>query len=136
MQHTLYLTAEEEAVFRALSEELRDGWQVERENLKFKDTDQQRQTRYSLTRFTDPRLTNMSSQLNATSTPETILETLGMMDISMQNDDFLSLLFALGPDVISSFISYMLSDNPTDETLVTISGLSSMRHMLDNSLSQ
>lgn len=135
MQHTLYLTAEEKKLFDGLPDTLREGWVVEGEQIHFVDSDKHRITRAKLTKFRDPRFTKIHTEILNADSPEKTLSMLETMDISMQDEDFVSLLFALGPDVISTFIHFLLTEVKSDKDVATISALSFIRHSLDSALS-
>lgn len=128
---SLYLTKEEKKIFDALSEGVRDGWEVEEENGTFDDNAEKMRTRLALLRLHDPKLMSLRDKASGSTDIDRIAELVQEMDLSgISEDDLAELFFALGPSVLSTIIGDLLKSATTDKDIDDLQSLTFIRHEL------
>ena len=128
---TLYLTAEEKAVFDGLSDELKEGWSVEVEAIDYEETTMKQQVRFDVMNVQSPGLQDFQEKAKAVSTKEEIETLASELDFSAFNDvDITELFYALGPFSIGELITRFLGEAKVDEDIQGILGMSALRHLL------
>ena len=131
----LYLTDAEAKAFAALPDTLKEGWKVEAETLSYADTPKNREIRFMITRFHDPKLLAVRDQFKKVKTDEEYMKLLQDFDISKVSEaDLGQMMFALGPDAIGALIRGILQSSVTDQDLVMVSHFAELRHELLESL--
>lgn len=135
MLTTLFLTAEEQAIYNALPATLQEGWSIEAETQQYKDTQQKRVLRFRLYRAYDPRLRVLMQSFETASSDEELKNILTNASLKDVSDTALAeLFFTMGPGPISAFIVAMLKGAKKDEDIERIASLSIIRHALLSSL--
>jgi hypothetical protein len=128
---TLFLTPQEQAVFDALSDDLKEGWETEGETLTYDDTPQKRMIRLSLLRLHDPVLLELRDRAEKAQSPEELANLLHDLDLKDIDDgDLASLFFALGPVVLSQLISHLLGAVTNDKDIEGVTALTVIRHSI------
>lgn len=125
---TLFFTAEEQVMFDALSHELTDGWDVKIEIIKYKDTPQLMQVRMRNMTLKDPQLLVLKGKLNDMNDIQTLANTVEIA--SVDEEDLMELYYALGPDVLTHFISEGLAHVQSKHDIDAIHSLSVVRNVL------
>lgn len=132
----LHLTADEQALFAAVPENLRRKVNIESETLTYVDTPQRKQIRVQNMKLSATALLNFKGKVTAGSTVEemtTLLSTANLAALS--EDDLSELYFALGPDGVSMLIIQMLPHVRKEEDFEALISLCVIRHSLLLSLS-
>ena len=133
--NTLHLTTSEQSAFDALSEQLREGWTVKPETLTFKDTDHRRRIRFELLRIEDPAMQKFMASAAQAESPEAFEKLVQSTDFSdLSDSDFSELMFAIGPDGVTSMLGAALASVKTDEDVAYAAELSHVRHGILESL--
>lgn len=128
---TLYLTAEEKAVFDGLSDELKEGWSVGVEEIVYEDNPLKQRARYDVMNVQAPNLQDFKEKAKTASTKEEIDALASELDVSTFNDvDITELFYALGPTSIGILISKALEETESDEDIQGILGMAALRHLL------
>lgn len=128
---TLYLTAEEKAVFDGLSDELKEGWNVVVEEIDYEETPIKQRIRFDVMNVQSPGLQEFQEKAKAVSTKEEIETLASELDFSAFNDvDITELFYALGPFSIGELITRFLGEAKADEDIQGILGMSALRHLL------
>lgn len=131
----LHLTAAERKVFELLPETVREGWQVEAEELKYADTRQKQMMRLSLVRLHDPSLLALREKALQTESVDEVVALIGTMDLTLvDGDDLAELSFALGPTMMSNLIAALLGKVTSDEEMEGVTALTVIRHAILRSL--
>lgn len=126
---TLHLTAQEQTLFHAFPDALRDGWEMEAETLSYEDSLQRRMIRLSLLRLHDPKLLALRDQAQKADSVETIAALLVDFDLKeVDEDDLAELFFALGPVAITQLMAALFATAQTDADIEGITALSVIRH--------
>lgn len=127
---TLYLTAKEQEVFDALSEQLREGWEVEPANIAYEDSERKRRIRMEHARFTDARLKKFRTSYTSATTAQDAEKALQNADFrDLPDSDAREILYALGPDILSQMIIALLQDAKNDTDIEEATGYSVARHL-------
>ncbi len=129
MTHPLYLTADEQKIFAALPDSLKEGWKTEKETQSFDDTPELQNIRRSLAHFSSPALKKMRE--------EPVLKEDDFMAFATSIDfenlsesDRAELLYVLGPSAIGLLIHTFLPRIEADEDVRFVQALSVARHFL------
>ncbi len=134
----LYLTKEEQKVFGALPEKLRTNVRVEDEKLSFIDSEESRMDRMRAMTVKHKDLQKIREQAATRKFTQADVEELSRtLDLSdLDQDDFLELAFAWGPEVFSWMIGFGLPASQSPDDLREIAELSTIRHGLLLSLTK
>ena len=133
--NTLYLTSSEQALYDNLSVDVKDGWEVETEELTYDDTYEQQIIRLSLVRLHDPSLIALRDKAAQTHSLEEVAALMRNVDLKMvEEDDLAELCFAIGPSALSQLISLLLAQAQTDKDIEGVTALSVIRHAVLRSL--
>lgn len=117
-------------MFDALPDELREGWETARETIVYEDTPQRRRIRMQHARITDPRLQKMRSQISDDTTEAALQKSLENADFrDIPEADVREILYALGPDMLSSMIQVLLKAASTDKDIEEATAYSVARHL-------
>ena len=128
---TLYLTAEEKAVFDGLSDELKEGWNVVVEEIDYEETPIKQRIRFDVMNVQSPGLQDFQEKAKTVGTKEEIETLASELDFSAFNDvDITELFYALGPFSIGELITRFLGEAKADEDIQGILGMSALRHLL------
>ncbi len=131
----LYLTDAEKKAFSSLSEALREGWKTEDETLTYTDTQKNREMRFMITRFHDPKLLAVRDKFKTVKSDEEFLALMKSIDLgAISEADLGQITFALGPDAIGALILSTLRSADSDADLLMASNFSALRHELLESL--
>ncbi len=131
----LYLTSSEQALYDNLSVDMKDGWEVETEELTYDDTYEQQIIRLSLVRLHDPSLIALRDKAAQSSSLEEVAGLIRTVDLKMvEEDDLAELCFAIGPSALSHLISLLLTQVQTDKDIEGVTALSVIRHAVLRSL--
>lgn len=131
----LHCTPSERSLFDALPEALREGWKLKDETLSYQDSPKNREIRFMIARFHDPKLLEVRAKFTSVKTDEDFMALAASIDLSaLSETDLGQILFALGPDAIGSLILAIFRTADSDEDLLMISHLSEARHELLQSL--
>lgn len=124
---TLYLTADESAVFSALPESLREGWTVEPETGTAYEDDDVLKVRAGMARFDSyPELKGLAAQV-ASGTP------LSPSQITKIPESVLpELYFTMGARGVGRLIAMLLRNVKTDEDVEGLAGLTHIRRDILN----
>jgi hypothetical protein len=135
MPHILYLTADEQTLFRDLSGSLKEGWEVQAETQSFQDNDQRRRIRYELLKLEDPIVKDFLQNIATAKTEQEFQAVIEKTDFTkIANKDLMELLFAIGPDGVSVLVKTAIEQAQTDDDLMYAAELSNARHELLASL--
>ena len=127
--NTLYLTPNEQQLFKALSADLREGWTIEAETHGYADSPERRDLRLALVRIHDPKLVAFRDQVQRAQTIEEVAQLVHLEDLKdVDSDDMASLFFALGPDFLSHLISTLLKSAASDTDIEGVTALTVIRH--------
>jgi len=133
--NTLYLTADEKKLFDALSEDLKEGWEVEEEKQVYKDTEDRYRMRLSFLRVSDPALLEFKEKAEKAKSKEEVAKLMEGIDLKgVSQSDLAELFFALGPKDVSILMRLQLSEVKNDKDVEVVSALSNIRHELLKSL--
>jgi hypothetical protein len=136
MLNTAFLTSQEQALFEALPDTLREGWKVEPETVTHKDSEKQKKLRFMLFSAYAPHLRVLIHSLESASTDKEMQKILMTADLKELSDTALAeIFFTMGPNSLSLFIVAMLEQVKDDEELERIVSLSVIRHSLLRSFS-
>ncbi len=135
MIQTLYLTTAEQKLFDALSEQVKEGWMVEKESNDFQDAPAKRRMRLSLMHLHDFRLLAFVERAKATDSPEALAKLVLGQDLSgVSDNDIAELCFALGPSPLGRIIESLVSIATNDDNLTDIQAITVIRHSLLTSM--
>jgi len=135
MSNALYLTAEERPIFDALSAELKEGWEVEEEQIIFVDGWEKRVARLSFVRLHDPALLKLKEKAQSGVSEQEIFTEIESTNLENATDDDLAeLFFALGPNALTPFIAPLLHGIKQDSDLETLMEFTALRHSLLSAL--
>lgn len=127
----LHLTATEKKSFLSLPSTLQQGWSVADEVLSTDDTPKALEARLSLLRVHDPALRSLRDSIRHGLTVEQLAKTIATMTLSqVTDDDLLSILFAVGPRLLTSCIEYLISIASKDSDLESIAAIAFIRHSI------
>ena len=133
--HPLYLTKDEQKMFKKLPDTLRDGWKVEEEKISFTDTPEARQMRLEVMRLSSPSIVEFQKKAMAAADEVAFKALVEATDFSkMSSDDVSELFFAIGPDDVSAMLDYLLSQVKADTDLENLSAFTAIRHGLLESM--
>ncbi|MFH1444638.1 MAG: hypothetical protein ABIG34_04620 [Candidatus Peregrinibacteria bacterium] len=128
--NTLYLTTEEQKMFQALSDELKEGWTVEKEQSTAYETREELEMRQKMSSFDEfPQVASLAKQV----TEGSPLEKLSLQDVPQEV--LPELCFVIGATGLSVLITSLLKEIQSDEDVEGLMGLSLLRHemLLSNS---
>lgn len=129
MANPLYLTADEQKLFKALPKNLQEGWGAKEEKGRYEDTERQRVLRGSLLNLSDPKLIALQKSAITAKTPRDLLRQAGSFDFSKASpSDMAELFFAIGPDGLGVLISGFLLHAKDQSTMSGIALLANARH--------
>lgn len=135
MPQTLFLTDSEKAIFDGFEASQKEGWEVQDETLTFQDTEEYRKIRLELLRVHDPKLQDFQKKATEAKNSEEVEELIANIELqNLPEDDLMQLFFAMGPDVLTSFIKVYLEQAKTDDDLEAACALTNIRHALLDSL--
>ncbi len=135
MAASLWLTKDEQKIFSALSDALRDGWKVVEETQVYEDTALNQRIRVDLTELQSPVLKDLQERLKNAKSKEDFVKITIDTDISMVTEhDVSQLFFMLGPDAVTGLIKGAIENAKTDDDLSLASTLSELRHEMLASL--
>ena len=133
--NTLYVTAAERKVFNLLPEAVKEGWQVEAEDLTYADTRQKQMMRLSLVRLHDPSLLALREKALKMESVDEVVALIGTMNLTLvDGDDLAELSFALGPTMMSNLIAALLGKVTNDAEMEGVTALTVIRHAILRSL--
>ncbi len=125
MATILYLTTEEKKTFDDLSAALKEGWTVEAESTKGFETDEQLWMRYQMSSLAkNPKAQALVDGMLAGKKPEQV----SLSDFSEK--DLQELLFTIGARGVTFLILAMLDGIGSDDDLMKLSQLTTIRHEL------
>ncbi len=128
--NTLFLTTEEQKVFQALPDKLREGWTVEVERSTVYETNEELAMRQKMSSFEEfPQVASLAKQV----AEGNALEKLSLNDVPQEV--LPELCFCIGATGLSVLMSKLLGEIQSDEDLEGLMGLSLLRHemLLSNS---
>lgn len=132
--NTLYLTATEKKLFDALSENLKEGWQIADADISYDETPEKRLIRFRLVRLQDPALKTFQEKAIAAKTEEEISDLLASFDMASLNEvDMTEIMYAMGPDLIGGVIEHYLKHVENDEDIEGIASISVFRNLFFSS---
>ncbi len=125
MNNTIFLTADEQSLFQAVPESLREGWTVQSETLDCYESLRQIRMRISLADFKfHPGVKTILDQISAGESPDKIsFEHIGP-DVQKE------LYFTIGARGVAAFIATLLSEISKDEDIEALATLTVIRHEL------
>jgi hypothetical protein len=136
MATALYLTSDEQKMFEALPEKLREGWEMKSESGGFQDSEQRRGIRAGLMRLKSEDMQSVKHALLVAQTEDAFLRAVDAIDFqSIPEGDLAELLFAVGPSGLTHVIDQMLTQASSDDDIFLIASLSVARHELMTSFS-
>ena len=128
--NTLKLRPNEKAIFDKLSDELKDGWQIEDEKLEAEETIEELKMRHDMFRGSET-CTKILDAMSGVKDEEALKKAASEMDFSsLAQEDAAELFFTLGTAAISAIIFGALEDADSDDDLEGIASLTEIRHML------
>jgi hypothetical protein len=130
-QAVVHLRPEEREVFEGLSDELKDGWQVEEETLNANERPEELEMRYRMASLSDEACKKFCESAKEAKSTEEILKAAEQFDMSaLPQHEAAELFFTLGTKVLSAMILYLLQNTNADEDMEGVAGLTEIRHML------
>jgi hypothetical protein len=127
----LHLTKPERIIWDALPNGLKEGWEIEQEANTTHDTPAHFQMRLALLRLHDPKLMQLRDAAMKSDSAETVTKLLEETNLSNVSDgDLAELFFALGPSMLSEYVSSLLKKAKDDPDLEDIAALTTIRHEL------
>ncbi len=127
--------ADEQALFDALPENVREEWKVKAEDQTFTDTDQRRQIRFELLNVHDAKLLGFVETAKSVSSVEDFQALVEKTDFTgVSNSDISELLFAIGPSGVTAMLHGALKHVETDEDVAYVAELSQARHEMLSAL--
>ena len=133
--NTLYLTVDEKKLFDALSDGLKEGWEVEAEKQEYTDTKERYKMRLSFLKLSDPTLLDFKEKVQNAKSEEEIKELMEGFDFKgVSQSDLAELFFALGPKDVSILMRLQLAEVKNDKDVEIVAALSNIRHELLKSL--
>ncbi|MDD4319766.1 MAG: hypothetical protein PHW10_05590 [Candidatus Peribacteraceae bacterium] len=136
-QAILWLTATEQAAFRALPPAVQDGWQVQPETRTYEDTPEKRNIRLSMVRLHDPKLLALRDKVQEAASGDAAAALLDGMDLEgVADDDLAELFFALGPTLLTRLIEPMVLEAKSDDDLEGVAALVTIRHSMLSAFTQ
>lgn len=128
---TLHLTPEEQTLFHALPDALREGWSADAEVLTVADEPPRKLVRLKLLSLQDPTLRALQDRLSRMEDPAAAAAALAELDLSsVSQEDLAELVFAMGPSSLSTLIASLLKSASTDEDLEDLASLTFLRREL------
>jgi hypothetical protein len=132
---SLYLTTTEQSLFDSLSDSLREGWSTKPETLTFHDSDHRRRIRFEMLKLDDPRTKHFMEKAAQIETAEELDALIKGTDFTDVSDaDFSELMFAIGPDGVTTMLHAALKTAKDDDDVSYAAELSHVRHGLLESL--
>lgn len=129
--NTLQLTHGELALFAAIPDAVREGWDAQPETLPVVDEPPRKLIRLQLLTLRDPSLQALQRSLSAMDDPEKAALALADVDFhAVSYDDLAELCFAMGPASLTTIITHLLRQAASDEDLASIASLTFLRHEL------
>lgn len=126
MENTIYLMADEQGAYSALSADLKEGWTMLTEEFSKFETAKQLQMRHFLADFTaNPELGTFYETLQEDPAQFTE-ENLKALSPDMQEEVY----FLLGARGVDVFVKELLKNLVTDEDLRGLAMLTTIRHKL------
>ncbi len=134
---TFYLTPGEEKVFAALPAELRNGWQVEVEKLKYEDNSEKRQIRFEIMDLQDEGVAEFQKRAQGVKSEAEFMKLVEGFDVgSIPDNDLTQVVFALGPEFMGVFISDLLKGAKTNQDMEVAVAFAALRHGMLESLNR
>lgn len=131
MSLELYLTTTEQAMFEALSNELKAGWAVRPATITYEETPEKRLARFRIMQIRGKALRAFQEKVRTATTTEEIDAMVQTIDIDQVDDiDLTEILYAMGPELMEQFIMYYLKKATSDEDIKGIAGFSTIRNLL------
>ena len=124
----LHLRSEEQKVFEDLSEDIRDGWKVEKEELESFERPEELKMR-SLMLSVQDEIKPLLEELQNSESMEDARAVLSSLD-SLPKSAVLEIFFSIGARGLSVLIHALLSSVRSDEDLGGVAELSQIRHAL------
>ncbi|MDD3896957.1 MAG: hypothetical protein PHU04_03910 [Candidatus Peribacteraceae bacterium] len=136
MHNALSLTADEQKLFDALPDGLKEGWVITEEQGTYSDTPRHRMMRMQLMHLHDPKMQEFLGKAKATEGDEKALAALvARTDLSDVSDgDLAELFFVLGPAPLSALILSLLRAVKSDEDIDDLASLTLIRNSLLSAL--
>lgn len=129
--NTLYLTADEEELFDALPDTLKEGWKTEKQEIEYVENPEELYLRYKIARFTDPMLEAFVLAVREAKNVGDFEKAASSVDVSAYSQEQLAeLFFVLGVGVMSAMVVYVLKNAANDEDLEGIATMTDIRRML------
>lgn len=133
--NTLFLTGEEKKLFESLSNNVKEGWEVEIETNEYEDTPEKFELRLDTYMPYDPVLRVLADELSNAKDSANALEIAMNTDFSnISEDALIDLFYTLGSDSISAMIQKMLENASKDENIHEVAAFSVIRHSLLSAL--
>ncbi len=127
--HTLILTPVETSLFAKVDTAMREGWDVQSEELTFDDSPEKFHLRLALIRLHDPALVAFRDRVKTMTKPEEIAaEMQKIAPELLLHDDLAALFFAMGPGMLSMMIELLLQEIENDTDLLRLAALTFVRH--------
>jgi hypothetical protein len=131
MASLLHLRREEQSLFDALPDALKDGWKVKEETLSSFERPEELDMRYRMASFDHPACQELVGKVKNMKDASDIEKIVSEFDISsLSQVEMAELFFTLGTRVLSAMIRYTLQRTESDEDLEGIAALTEVRHML------
>lgn len=125
MAATLYLTAQEQKVFAALSKDLQEGWKLEEETGTSYESVRQIAMRYHMADFSAyPKLQRVIDMIMSGK------NLSGFSFDDLPPESFKELSFTMGARGINSLMQTLITDIKNDDDMQALASLSAMRHEL------
>jgi hypothetical protein len=136
MHTTLYLTTEEQNMFRALSNDLQDGWIVQDTSLVLED-DRTIAVRAHMAQFDNPEMQKAADALSSATKAEEFSHIASMVRFdAFEPEQLAELFFVLGVKTMTGFIGYLLLSASKDEDIEAVAYISSIRTLLSETNSE
>ena len=131
MNQTLYLTADERALFDQLPQTLREGWNVSLEMVTTGEDLAELRMRLHLAHFTDPACARFREAALQSRSVEELTALIKTIDVSsFLPEQLAELFFVLGIENTSQMLRYTLERSVTDEDLEGVAVFSLIRRFL------
>ncbi len=135
--NTLYFLPAEKKVFSLLPADMQKGWTIEPEVLTYADTPERRAFRFKMLRVHDKQLVRFREKALSAKNPKEFMDLAATIDLrTVDNRDLTSIVFALGPDVMSMIIAGILESPKNHEDLELAAAFAALRHGMLESFSE
>ena len=134
-ENILYLHPDERKLFEKLPVEFRQGWLVQEETLRYRDSAEKRDSRASLFRKKTPALRRLQVRAPAIRSDADVWKLFEEgADSTLNMDDVVNICFTIGPEFMGKLITLLIPAAASQSDIEIPAYFTQLRHAILSSL--